>query len=112
MSKFGNWVRGLSLAQKLSVVVAVGNYFVFANRLYPVYQRDEYFFTILAVCIAVYFLFGEKKRSSETSKQDTNNSVIHDGTMEGKLKKVEEMHEKSLITDEERKRMRDKILDN
>jgi hypothetical protein len=78
MSKFGNRVRGLSLAQKLSVVVAVANFFVFANRLYPRYQHDEYFFTVLAVCIAVYFLFG-KKQSSETIKQDINDSVIHDG---------------------------------
>jgi hypothetical protein len=38
--------------------------------------------------------------------------MIQLSMMEGKLKKVEEMHEKSLITDEERKRMRDKILDN
>ena len=50
---------------------------------------------------------------SENFGQEGNikNASVSEDTTEEKLKEIEQMFEKSLITDEERKKMRDKTLD-
>ena len=54
--------------------------------------------------------FGDDPLSDDEGTDTNIEHSVSEDTLIVKLKEIEEMYDKSLITDEERKRMRDKAL--